>query len=333
MDLCNISNLAHIIADSPNGPRGCVDSAKYAKSIDNIMLLCPECHKYIDHDGKDMYDAEALFSMKKAHEKRMEFLSSLKEDLQANIVTYGANIAEHTHSFSFEQLQEALLPNYYPTSRNPIELDVNIHFGKNWEAYWKSEEENLVYKCKSKILDNLGRWEYKRIALFAIAPMPLLVRLGTMLNNKHDVVVYQKQRHGGWKWTAEKSHIDFVVNKPQNHSGNPVLVLSLSSSIIERVKQSREGASIWEITIEKPNPDFMQSENLLYDFGRTVEGVLDEISKTVPRIAIDLYLAVPISCAIEFGRVWMQKANSPLNIYDYDTRVSNEDKLAITINN
>lgn len=333
MDECNLSNCAHIIADSPNGPRGTAESAKLAKASNNIMLMCPDCHWYIDHDGKDKYDAETLFAMKKAHEARMEFLTGLKEDLQANIVTYRANIATHMHEFSFEQLQEALLPDYYPSSRNIIELGYNIYSGDSWKEYWRREEENLIYNCKSKILDNLDRWQYRRIALFGFAPMPLLVRLGTLLNNKHDVVVYQKQRLGGWKWINEESSIAFIVNKPYDNSGNPVLVLSLSSSIIDRVKRARPEASIWEITIDNPNTDFMKSKELLYEFGRTVENVLDEISKASHQKAIDLFLSAPISCCIEFGRVWMQKANSPMNIYDYDARVAKEDKLAITINN
>ena len=40
-----------------------------------------------------------------------------------------------------------------------------------------------------------------------------------------------------------------------------------------------------------------------------------------------------VACAIEFGRVWMKKANAPLNIYDFDQRFDNKDKLALTIKN
>jgi hypothetical protein len=44
-------------------------------------------------------------------------------------------------------------------------------------------------------------------------------------------------------------------------------------------------------------------------------------------------MAAPVACAIEFGRVWMQKANSQLCIYDYDKRDGEVDRLAITIEN
>ncbi len=333
MDNCNLSNCAHIIGDSENGPRGTKDSKSLAQNFNNIMLMCPECHHYIDNEGVGKYDAQTLFDMKKKHEKRMEYLTGFKEDLQANIVTYGANIAEHITQFSFPELQKALLPDFYPASTDMIQLGVNFYAGKDWDNYWQREEDNLVHFCKSKVLDCIDRWEYKRIALFALAPMPLLVRLGTMLNNKHDVIVYQKQRKGGWKWPVNDETADFIIHRPSKKDGVPVLVLSLSSSIIERVKRENATASIWEITINNPQPDFLQSKKMLYDFGRKIEMILDEISKVSNHQAINLYLASPASCCIEFGRVWMQKANSPLNIFDYDIKFSKIDKLAITINN
>ena len=333
MDNCNLSNCAHIIGDSENGPRGTKDSKILAQNFNNIMLMCPECHHYIDNEGVGKYDAQTLFDMKKKHEKRMEYLTGFKEDLQANIVTYCANIAEHMPQFAFPELQKALLPDFYPTSTDMIQLGVNFYAGEDWDSYWKREEENLVHFCKSRVLDCIDRWEYKRIALFGLAPMPLLVRLGTMLNNKHNVVVYQKQRSGGWKWPKTDDTIDYIIHRPCKVDRVPVLVLSLSFSIIERVKKENAGASIWEITINNPNPDFLQSEKMLYDFGRKIEMILDEISKTSSHQAINLYLAAPAACCIEFGRVWMQKANSPIKIFDYDIKFSKTDKLAITIKN
>ena len=99
------------------------------------------------------------------------------------------------------------------------------------------------------------------------------------------------------------------------------------------MKKENAGASIWEITINNPNPDFLQSEKMLYDFGRKIEMILDEISKASSHQAVNLYLAAPAACCIEFGRVWMQKANSPIKIFDYDIKFSKTDKLAITIKN
>ena len=131
---------------------------------------------------------------------------------------------------------------------------------KEWDEYWKREVENLEYNCKDKILDKIDRWEYKRIALFSFAPMPLLVKLGTLLNNKHEVEVFQKQRSGGWRWLQEEIHTDYIINRPKYTQSVPVLVLSLSFPIAERIKKHNPNASIWEITIDTPNPDFLKSK-------------------------------------------------------------------------
>ena len=125
MDGCNLANCAHIIADSPNGPRGTAQSEELAKDPDNIMLMCPECHKYIDNEGLYKYDAEILREMKRHHEERMEYLTGLKEDLQARIVTYGANIAGDKVDFSEKSLIHAMLPDYYPTNKDIIHLGMN----------------------------------------------------------------------------------------------------------------------------------------------------------------------------------------------------------------
>lgn len=330
MDNCNLANYAHIIADSPNGPRGTIDSKKLASDSKNLMLLCQDCHKYIDNEGKDKYDADTLFGMKKRHEERMEFLTGLKEDVQANIVVFRAKIASDYPEFDFSHLKDALLPNFYPTNSTPIELGADIHNNQSWEEYWKQEVENLKYQCDRNILNVIDKWEYKRIALFAFAPMPLLVYLGTLLNSKREVLVYQKQRTGGWSWQQDNSSIDFIVNKPSITEGNPALVLSLSASITERVRKERGNDNLWEITIDSPNMDFLDSKSTLDKFCRITENLLEEISKTSNHKPIALYLAAPVACCIELGRVWMPKANSPLHIYEINKK---EDKLAIIINN
>ena len=334
LDQCNISENAHIIGDRENGPRGDKElSRALAKDPKNIMLMCRDCHKYIDNEGEDKYTAEILFDMKKRHEERIAKLASLGEDLQAHVVTYGTKIGDHQPDFSFPQIQDALLPDFYPVNDIPIDLGGNWPTAKEWDNFWKREVDNLEFNCKDKILDKLDWWEYKRIALFGFAPMPLLVKLGTLLNNKHEVVVYQKQRLGGWKWSQENIHTNYIINRPENAQSQPVLILSLSFSITERIKKHNPCASIWEMTISTPNPDFLKSKQQLYDFGRQVEVLLDEITKASNNQPLHLFLSVPVSCAIEFGRVWMQKANSPLKIYDLDKQIDNIDKLAITIEN
>ena len=92
MDEYNISNYAHIIGDSPKGPRGDKEKSKeLAKDINNLILLCPECHKLIDSD-EDKYTVEVLRKMKREHEKRILLGTGIQPNMKSLVVTYGPKI-------------------------------------------------------------------------------------------------------------------------------------------------------------------------------------------------------------------------------------------------
>ena len=86
MQNCNLSNIAHIIAVSSDGARGESELTPDERNdITNLMLMCPDCHRLIDHEGKLQYTVNQLREMKIHHEQRMEMLTGLKED---NIIVY-----------------------------------------------------------------------------------------------------------------------------------------------------------------------------------------------------------------------------------------------------
>ena len=48
--------VAHIVADTPTGPRGDVErSALLSDDVNNLMLLCYVHHKLVDVDGLDRF--------------------------------------------------------------------------------------------------------------------------------------------------------------------------------------------------------------------------------------------------------------------------------------
>ena len=67
-----LSNVAHIVAQREDGPRG-----KFALPLDrrdeesNLMLLCPEHHKVVD-SKPHLYSVERLRGMKENHEKLVQ---------------------------------------------------------------------------------------------------------------------------------------------------------------------------------------------------------------------------------------------------------------------
>lgn len=336
MQNCNLSNCAHIIAASPNGPRGASDlTADERNDASNLMLMCPDCHRLIDHEGKDRYTVEQLREMKKHHEERMEMLTGLKEDKQARIVTFGSKIGDAEPYFNEATLVDAILPEFYPSENGVVDLGGNWDSPDDgWDRFWKQEAELIEHNCKDKILMSLPHWQYKRIALFAFAPMPSLVKLGTILNNKYDVEVFQLMRNpASWQWRNDDD-INYTILRPENTSSIPVLVFSLNFPIGKRIRERFEDrGSIWEFTIQKPGTNFLTSKRMLQRFCSEVEQLLDEIRRQTNKDELHVFMSMPVACAVELGRVWMQKPNMSLLLYDYNTRYSKEDRLAITIKN
>lgn len=333
----NNAYIAHIIAESPNGPRGDkVLSKQLAKDISNIMLMCDTHHRLIDKEQVDEHPVERLRQMKAKHEQRIERQTSLSEEKRSLIVTYGANIARFSPSLNYNLLKNAIAPTHYPSEERAIDLGLKSEYDEKDTLYWQTEADTLERNVRFKISDRIKSRDEKvsHISLFALAPMPLLVKLGTLLPDMYNIEVYQKIREpNSWLWQEPLRGIvdnPFILNTPSKHTGKAVLVIALSAPITERIKKfyNNEEICMWEITMDSPQLDFLKYRKQLEYFRDMVRDVFKDIKQNYPNHELHVHMAVPNSCAIEFGRVWMHKVDADLVLYDTFNDKENE---AITI--
>ncbi len=329
----NDQQYAHIIAESPKGPRGQEDSKEYAGDVDNIILLCPKHHHLVDTQP-EKFPKELLQAMKKRHEDRVRQLLSIQPEKQRTVVLYKANIGSLASCVTNEMAREAMWPDYYPSSEYPIELGYNnSSVYENEESFWAHEKLNLENQVKDKVTRLIEENKISKMALFALAPMPLLVRLGTLLPDKYDVEVYQKHREPDtWKWLDEQVSDEFVLKRPEKVGGEACLVFSISADIRNRVELQFPNASLWEITVPNPGLDYLKTEKQLSAFRQITRMAFKEI-KDAGKTDIKVFMAMPNACAVEVGRVWMPKADLPLHLYDYNRSIAEVDRYAFTIEN
>lgn len=335
---CDLSNCAHIIADSSMGPRGDIElSALLAKDEKNIMLMCPECHKYIDHEGKDKYSVPQLKLMKKQHEDRIDMLANISPNLKTLVVLYGANIGFDTPRIEICDVYDAIIPNRYPDQNKPISIDFkNSSFYESDYDYWAIESRQIIKKCKTDVFERLESEKIPHISLFAFSPQPLLVKLGTILNDKYNVDVYQKHRNSNnWVWQNEVESNPISIIIPPDTNKNPVLVFALSSdTIIGRVQERfGDNASIWIVTCSKPNNDMLKSKSQIVDFQTKVRDLMNAIETQTSFDSLNIFMAMPIAMAVELGRLRMEKANLKWVLYDYKREYKNDVKSITIINN
>lgn len=336
MNGCNISNYAHIIGDSENGPRG--DKAlsrKLAQDPSNLILLCPECHRLIDQEGKDKFTVEILRNMKKEHEERIERVTGIQPDKKSLVVIYGPKIGSDTPHFHKDTLYNTIFPEKYPSATSPVEIQMNNSVMQDGDSdYWAAEIKQIESICEERILKPLKEHEVSDVSLFALGPQPLLVKLGTVLNDKYPIHIYQKHHSlDSWKWFDEEESNNICVVEPEDKSKDPVLVIALSANAIKERINKRYGdeASVWCITCANPGNDMLRSKEQLKQFGKVARQAMDDIKTHHPDATpLKIFMAAPSACAVELGRIRMQKADLFWTLYDYNLE-KGEDFETITI--
>lgn len=320
----NAAYIAHIVADKPGGPRGDpVDSDKLKKDLSNLMLMCDEHHRLIDREDVAGHSVERLKGMKSEHENRIETICSIHKDKESHIILYGANIGEHHVYLNWMNAAQAMNPQRYPAENKAIEISIkNSLFQDKESEYWEMERENLKRKFQSFVKPKFSNNEIKHLSIFAIAPQPLLIELGRLLSDIPASDVYQLHREPpGWSWEDHKDDIEYICDdsKSNNNIEKVALNISLSGSISdERITNVLgKDTSIWRLTINNPNNDFMKSQEQLSAFRRIYRNLLNKIKeKHGEKTILHVFPATPVSVAVEMGRVWMPKADMSLRIYN-----------------
>ena len=333
----NNAYIAHIVADSPDGPRGNDTLSKELETdLNNLMLLCDSHHRLIDKEQVAEHPVERLQKMKAKHEQRIERQTSLSEEKRSLIVTYGANIARFSPSLNYNLIKTTIAPTHYPSEDRAIDLGLKSEYDEIDKLYWQTEADTLERNVRTQLYDRIksGDEKVSHISLFALAPMPLLIKLGTLLPDMYNIEVYQKHREpNSWNWQEPQTGVidnPFILNTPTQHAGKAVLVIALSAPITERIKKfyDNEEICMWEISIDSPQLDFLKYRKQLEYFRDKVRDVFKDIKQNYPNHELHVHMAMPNSCAIEFGRAWMHKVDADLVLYDTFNDKENE---AITI--
>ena len=317
----NLGQLAHICAVETDGPRhdGSM-TADQINSIDNLMLLCTEHHKLID-SKPDEYPKERLCEIKKSHEERIRIQTEILEGSLCQIVTYFMDTDE-VDVFNKEELfkRAAINAKLYPGTHPIIALHDRITTMYTPTAL-SFQEKAETLSTQVQHWYNLIVKQNESVALFALAPQPLLFKLGSLLPDQLNIRVFQCHREGEkWAWADDNSIVQFQVHRTLDKSDeNIALVIDLSAAIVDSRITDVLGneCSIYHLTIDQPNRSFVKNAFIQNEFINQYRCILEKIRTNHPTAkTIHVFPAMPNSLAIRAGMDTMSKVDLPLLIYD-----------------
>jgi hypothetical protein len=319
----NKGYVAHVIADSPKGPRGdTVLSPKLANDPDNVMLLCDGHHREIDRERPADYPADVLRAMKRDHEDWVSTVLSCGPDSRSHVLQFSATIGQHETAIPMDECLRAMMPERTPASLQPIEIKIRgVHLKDSEPDYWPLELKRLRQGFDEQIKGRVERGDIRHLSVFGFAPMPLLMELGRLLSDIRDVTVHQRHREpvATWRWANDKPPMGITLKPGQPGPKKVALKLSISAPITDDRIHAVTGSdvSIWAITCDRPHNDVMRRPDDLSLFRTLARRAFEEIKVQHGEDAeVSVFPAVPVACAIEFGRAWQPKAHLGMEIFD-----------------
>lgn len=323
----NFGEKAHVWGFSEGGPRGKGAGRPIdVNNLANLMLLCKDCHKCVD-DHPIKYSVEVLKKFKKDHEDRIYDLTGISKDRDTIPLVLKGLIGGRPADVSLEEMQTAVAPNYLK-QRSMVEIDFCTIPDMPKQSYWEIATEIIDQRISQLYNTTANPGCTVRVSVFALAPIPLLIYLGTQLSDKMDVDLYQRHRDTEtWAWKGGRSNVEYFTQCLQTGSPQrPVsLLVNLSgkNNVDSLPTDLARNGTIYELTWETEvySPLFLNTKEDLLNFTREYNETLATIRQAHPALdVLHLFPAVPSPIAITLGRSRLPKVDATFKVYDYDKR-------------
>lgn len=324
----NFGDIAHIVAFNKQGPRGKQRRTDDPHALENLMLLCNECHRLIDRNPV-LYSVSILRTFKRQHEANIYFATSVPRIQKTALVRLEAPIGGKPASIPLPQIYSAITPKH-PFEKPLCLIDLNQHLGTDDRAaFFASASEMIKHNVKEFLRSCLSGERVDHISVFGLAPIPLLIVLGDQLSNTIPLEVYHHHHdQDNWTWKEDSEHVHFeyeLLRKGTDLSAT-ALLMSVSGKVQPTTLPDsiNERFYVYEIrtTNCKPSTNALRTREGLENFRRTYEDWRRYVWQTHGQVkAIHLFPAIPPPVAILCGRELMPKVDPALLVYDFNKRL------------
>lgn len=320
--------VAHILPASPmKGPRaegghGLVEAESRTNDVDNLMLLCRNCHTKGDRNAEG-YPKEDLQGLHRAYLQRIELAAQTPDAGRALGLIF---LSQHFDTrneirsvdllaamsgeglFAIDEVMREVLPAPGSAGRD--------------SAYWTQVTDRIHHQLRKQISRaSTFHGDVPALAVAGLADIPALIMLGQSIGDRSARYLFSPNRGHGLRWPDHHaSPPKFFLRQPEQgpREGPVALVLSLSASVpLRDVTAALPDAPIYEFTIDSPSYNMVKNRNVIHAFRDELQAHLSVLEARSPA-PIHLFPAVPAALAIEFGALLTTQHRHPYIVYDRD---------------
>lgn len=325
--------IAHNVA-AENGvkaPRG--DSpldSKERATEENLLLLCSDCHRRIDSpEYVDKYTVQFLTEKKNEHERWVRDVTNFARLRPAIVVRMTSQVRGTFSPASKEHVGEALrqagLTGMHADSRTGL-FDISARHDENDDWAWDAAEKDIKIQL-DRVHEAIAEGDASVVAVFALAPIPMLVSLGAKLDDKIETVLFRRARRDtpdAWSWaesngpTAVFELSGAVPGATDTNATDVVAFVDVSA----RVDPSRippelaDAPTIRLSTTTGLSTDAIASRADLEAFGQAWRDLLSAAELRWPKAQrLHILAAVPATAAVTIGRHRMRAVHPTFVLY------------------
>ena len=242
----------------------------------------------------------------------------------AHVLRLSANIGAHKGLIDEAELQAAMAP-WSPVGAG-LTVDLTLLPISDGEPmYWQACAGAIRPQVAGFIQQRVVPSSIRQICVFGFAPIPLLAVFGECIGEKLPTRVFNRFRSPS-SWTWKTSRPAGTAWIPPRLAGSTraqdiAILVSASGKIdpeeIDPIVSPHRRA-IYEIAIEDPRLDAIQTEDQVAEFSQIYRDLLAKIRNTHGlRCTIHLFAAAPVAVAIELGRCVLPKTDPAIKMHDH----------------
>lgn len=328
----SLGELAHIVGqqDSDRSPRGRHWLARHKRDLaENVLLACESCHEEIDDQlATGILDVDALTRIKALHEQRIRHVVTLPDDRRSLVLRMVAELRGNALEIGRDTAATAVISAdrfpWFDLDRNHIGVEIDLrNLPDEAEAdqeYYASARRAIDRVLEHKLHDAVNSGDVKHVSVFPFARLPLLVYLGSRLEDNYAVDVFQRHRNTqSWAWQDTAPHQFTVAGiEALNGADEAVLLLSVSGTV-DPAEVPVELRHLPRVTVNPdatPSPDIVTSRGSLDEFTKAVRAINAAFDANTRLRTVHVFGALPPTAAVELGRLLDRHIHPALVIYD-----------------